>query len=201
MSSATRQETLVHWQPPSFCSSGVQCLSLAVFGQSGFQASPPKSSVLLLLTDNSKTSSPEAGPSTKLTPSMCLPSKPLLPAQPSPPCWYWQNPPTSPEPSFRTSRFLMDCLIVCFQNVVTCMWKTGSNWLASYENKFLGAWKLNIILDVIIQLIMFYLCWYSIFLLRTWVSFAYVQSILYIHVHSICTLRWETYASPHLGRP
>lgn len=40
------------------------------------------------------------------------------------------------ELSFRRQRFLMDSLIVCFQNTVTSMWKIGSNWLASYENKF-----------------------------------------------------------------
>lgn len=44
MSSATRQQTLVHLQPPSFCSSLVQCLSLAVCGESG--SSTPESSVL-----------------------------------------------------------------------------------------------------------------------------------------------------------
>lgn len=61
----------------------------------------------------------------------CQPSHPLL----SDP---WPNPPTAarPEPSFRRQRFLMDSLIVCFQNTVTSMGKIGSNWLASYENKF-----------------------------------------------------------------
>lgn len=118
---------------PSFGSSVVQNLSLAVSAGFGSRASVPKSSVLLLLADSSQTCSPGAGPPTQVTPPGTL-----VPAQSSPPCWHMANPPTAahPEPAFRRQRFLMDSLIVCFQNTVTSMWKIGSNWLASYENKF-----------------------------------------------------------------
>lgn len=42
----------------------------------------------------------------------------------------------SPKTPFRGQSFLMDGLIVCFQNMITCILKPASHWLASCENKF-----------------------------------------------------------------
>lgn len=68
MSSATRQQTLVHLQPPPSAALWYKLSPwLSVESLDPGPDPLPRSSVPLLLTLNSKTSSPEAGPSTKLT--------------------------------------------------------------------------------------------------------------------------------------
>lgn len=138
MSSATRQQTLVHLQPPPFAALWYK-VSLWLSVESLYPW-PVSQRVLSHCCWQTTAKPPHLGqdhppnshhPCVWLRGLLCQPSHLLL-ANP------WQNPPTaaSLEPSFRRQRFLMDSLIVCFQNIVTSMWKIGSNWLASYENKF-----------------------------------------------------------------
>lgn len=124
---------------PSFCSSVVQTLSVAVCGESGSQARSSPQELCPIAADTQQQNLLTWGRTIHQTHTpMCLASWTLVPASHPLLADTWQTPPTaaSLEPSFRRQGFLMDALIVCFQNTVTSMWKIGSSWLASYENKF-----------------------------------------------------------------
>lgn len=82
---------------------------------------------------------PKPGPSIELTPSMCLVSWGSSTSTAIPSLLIHGKThlrTASPKPSFREQSFPMGGTIVCFQNIITCMLKIATRWLASCENKF-----------------------------------------------------------------